>query len=114
MTYVELPTTDARRDASFYAAVLCWKIWLRADSDPRFEDEGAHLIGRWVMGRASTREPGIMSYFYVDHIADAVARVATNGGEVVDSPFREGDVWVARLRDPTGNTIGLWQFAEAT
>jgi predicted enzyme related to lactoylglutathione lyase len=38
--------------------------------------------------------------------------VAANGGEVVDAPFLEGDVWVARLRDPAGNTIGLWQFAE--
>lgn len=112
MTYVELPTADARRDASFYDAVLGWKIELRPDGDPRFEDQAAHLIGRWVTGRAVTREPGILSYFYVERIADAIARVASNGGEVVDAPFLEGDVWVARLRDPAGNTIGLWQFAE--
>jgi predicted enzyme related to lactoylglutathione lyase len=83
----------------------------RPDSDPSFEDEAAHLIGRWVTGRAIAREPGILSFFYVDHVADAIARVVANGGEVVDAPFREGDVWVARLRDPAGNTVGLWQFA---
>ncbi len=114
MTYVELPTTDVQRDASFYEAVLGWKIDRRAADDARFEDTAAQLIGRWVTGRAVAREPGILPYFYVDHVADAVARVASNGGEVVDAPFREGDLWVARLRDPAGNTIGIWQFAEAT
>jgi len=29
---------------------------------------------------------------------------------VVAAPRREGDVLVARLRDPAGNVIGVWQF----
>jgi len=112
MTYLELPSTDVRRDASFYEVVLGWKIDRRAADDARFEDGAAQLIGRWMTGRAVAREPGILPYFYVDGVAAAVARVAAHGGEVVDPPFREGDLWVARLRDPAGNKIGLWEFAE--
>jgi predicted enzyme related to lactoylglutathione lyase len=55
----------------------------------------------WLMRTTGRPRPG-----------DAVARAAANGGEVVDVPFREGDLWVARLRDPAGNKIGLWQFSE--
>lgn len=112
LTYLEVPATDARRAASFYEGVLGWKIELRAGGDPRFEDESAQLIGRFVTNRAPTREPGMLPYFYVERISDAIKRVGEYGGETVAAPYREGDVWVARLRDPSGNVIGLWQFAE--
>ena len=112
LTYVELPANDMARSATFYAAVLGWQIDQRADG-PRFSDDTAQLIGRWVIGRASTREPGVMLYFSVDRVADAVARVAANGGEVIAEPTIEGDVLLARLRDPAGNAIGIWQFASA-
>jgi len=43
----------------------------------------------------------------------AVARAAAAGGEVVAPPAAQGDIHVARVRDPAGNLIGLWQFIEA-
>ena len=108
LTYLELPASDARRTAEFCRAVLGWKIEERADGDFRFADEAANLIGRWFDGRAS--EPGMVPYFSVERVADAVALVSAHGGEVVAPPRREGDVLVARLRDPAGNVIGVWQF----
>jgi hypothetical protein len=32
-------------------------------------------------------------------------------GEVVAPSAAQGDIHVARMRDPAGNLIGLWQFA---
>ena len=62
-----------------------------------------------MTGRAITREPGLLPYMYVDRIDDAVERVTSNGGEVVRAPSPEGNLWVATVRDPAGNVIGLWQ-----
>ena len=35
-------------------------------------DVTGHLIGRWVTGRAISHDPGLLPYFYVDRIDDAV------------------------------------------
>ena len=113
LVYVEIPATDPAAAASFYAAVLGWQVEIRPGGEARFEHELSHVIGRWVTGRAITTEPGMLPMFYVDDVAAAMANVAANGGEVIAAPSREGDVLVARLRDPCGNAIGIWQFADA-
>jgi len=109
LSYLEIPAVDARRSASFYEKVLGWSLWGHDTDDPRFDDATGHLIGRWVTGRVISREPGLLPFMYVDHIDDAVERVAAHGGEVVRAPYPEGDLWVATVRDPAGNVIGLWQ-----
>ncbi len=109
LSYLEIPTVDARQSATFYEKVLGWKLQGRDTDDPRFADATGHLIGRWVTGRAISREPGLLPYIYIDHIDSAVERVVAHGGEVVKAPYPEGDLWVATVRDPAGNVIGLWQ-----
>jgi predicted enzyme related to lactoylglutathione lyase len=51
----------------------------------------------------------LLPYIYVDRIDDAVARVATSGGEIVKGTYPAGNLWIATIRDPAGNLIGLWQ-----
>jgi predicted enzyme related to lactoylglutathione lyase len=109
LSYLEIPATDLRRSAAFYEQVLGWKVEWRSSDDPRLADGTGHLIGRWVTGRTIAREPGLLPYMYVDRIDDAVARVTAHGGEVVRAPYPEGNLWVATVRDPAGNMIGLWQ-----
>jgi len=109
LSYLEIPAVNPRQSAAFYGQVLCWNIGGRETDDPRFEDATGHLIGRWVTGRAMSREPGLLAYFYVDRIDAAVGRVVAHGGAVVKAPYSEGDLWVATVRDPAGNVIGLWQ-----
>jgi predicted enzyme related to lactoylglutathione lyase len=109
LSYLQIPAIDARRSSGFYEKVLGWSLRERDTDDPRFEDTTGHLIGQWVTGCAIAREPGLLPYFYVDRIDDAVARVVAEGGEVVRVPYPEGDLWVATVRDPAGNLIGLWQ-----
>jgi len=109
LSYLEVPTVDARQSAAFYERVVGWNVQRHDTDDPRFTDATGHLIGRWIAGRAISRDPGLLPYIYVDHIDDAVERVAEYGSEVVKAPYPEGNLWVATVRDPAGNVIGLWQ-----
>jgi predicted enzyme related to lactoylglutathione lyase len=108
LSYLEIPAADPQQSAAFYEQVLGWTVGREADA-PRFEDATGYLIGRWVTGLATAREPGMLPYFYVDRIDAAVGRVGPHGGEVLRSPYPEGNLWVATVRDPAGNVIGLWQ-----
>jgi predicted enzyme related to lactoylglutathione lyase len=109
LSYLEIPAIDPRQSATFYEKVLGWNLDWRRGDDFRFDDTTGHLIGRWVTGRPISREPGLLPYIYVDRIDDAVERVMAHGGEVVKAPYPEGNLWVATIRDPAGNVIGLWQ-----
>jgi uncharacterized protein len=109
LSYLEIPAVDARQSAAFYEKVLGWNLRAHDTDDPRFTDPTGHLIGRWMTGRAISREPGLLPYIYVDHIDSGVERVVAHGGEVVKAPYPVGDLWVATVRDPAGNMIGLWQ-----
>jgi len=109
LSYLEIPAIDARQSAAFYEMVLGWNLRGHDSDDPRFEDATGHLVGRWVTGRVISCEPGLLPYFYVNHIDDAVERAAAHGGEVVKPPYPEGNLWVVTVRDPGGNVIGLWQ-----
>jgi len=110
LSYLEIPATDLARSASFYESVLGWQID-RGDKDhPKFMDQTGHLLGRWIKGRAAAREPGLLPYIYVDRVEAAVKRAIALGGEIVKSPYPEGNLTVATIRDPAGNVIGLWQM----
>jgi predicted enzyme related to lactoylglutathione lyase len=109
LSYLEIPAVEARESAAFYEKVLGWILRAADTDDPRFQDPTGHLVGRWVTGRVISREPGLLPYIYVDHVDDAVERVVAHGGEVVKPPYAEGNLWVARVLDPAGNVIGLWQ-----
>jgi uncharacterized protein len=109
LSYLEIPAVDARQSATFYEKVLGWNLREQDTDDPRFEDATGHLIGRWVTGRLISREPGLLPYIYVNDIDRAVEQAAAHGGEVVKAPYPEGDLWVATVRDPAGNIIGIWQ-----
>jgi predicted enzyme related to lactoylglutathione lyase len=110
VTYVQIPALDVRASAAFYARVFGWATHDRGDDAHLGFDDGAmHLSGAFVAGRAIAREPGILPYVYVDGIDAALERATAAGGEVVTPPYPEGDLWVATLRDPAGNVIGVWR-----
>jgi hypothetical protein len=43
-------------------------------------------------------------------VAAAIAKLAAHGGEMETPRSREGDLWVAHVRDPAGNVIGISPF----
>jgi predicted enzyme related to lactoylglutathione lyase len=109
LSYLEIPAIDPRQSAVFYEKVVGWNVRGADTAEPRFSDATGHLIGRWVCGRAISREAGLLPYIYVDHIDEAVKRVAAYGGEIIEATYPEGNLLVALIRDPAGNAIGLWQ-----
>jgi predicted enzyme related to lactoylglutathione lyase len=107
LSYLEIPAVNPPKSAAFYAQLLGWKVD-GADSDhPKFTDQTGHLLGRWVTG-VPAQEPGLLPYIYVNGLHDIVKRVETLGGQIVKPPYAEGNLWVATIRDPAGNVIGLW------
>jgi len=111
LSYLEIPAIDPRQSAAFYERVFGWKIDQRSKDDFRFSDRDGLLIGRWATGNVASREAGILPFIYVDDIEAAIGRVTATGGEIVKASYAEGDVRIARIRDPAGNLVGLWQFS---
>jgi uncharacterized protein len=102
--YLQIPALDIMASASFYEKVFGWQI---ERSHASFEAPG--LIGQWVSDRPSTSKAGLLLWISVDRIDDALEVVRANGGEVVELPTPDGPRWLATIRDPGGNLIGIAQ-----
>ena len=112
ISYVHIPAKDRRDAAAFYAAVFGWEIGGDPD-DPSFHDGTGHVIGRWVTDQAPTADDGIRPYIYVESVTYTLARATGLGATIARPPYAEGNLTVATFRDPSGNTIGVWQQTAA-
>lgn len=111
LCYLEIPALDVHQSATFYEKAFGWNIRGRDTSRPSFDYPSADVTGAWVTGRVISRDPGLLPYIWVDHIDDTLARVQSQGGEVVQTPHLNspGGPWIATFRDPAGNVMGLYQ-----
>ena len=107
--YIEMPATDIARSAEFYKQVFGWNIRKRGDGSIAFDDTIGEVSGTWVLGRTPTERPGLLFYVMVDSVADTLAVIVANGGEVVQPLGVDAPEITARFRDPGGNVIGLYQ-----
>ncbi len=107
--YIELPASDVRRSADFYAAVFGWNIRTRGDGHLAFDDAIGEVSGTWVTGRRPSGEPGLLVYVMVDSVAATLEAVIAHGGAVVQPIGGDAPEITARFRDPGGNVIGLYQ-----
>jgi predicted enzyme related to lactoylglutathione lyase len=112
VSYLHIPAKDTARSSEFYAAVFNWTLSQDPQS-PSFTDGSGHVIGRWVTDQEPTGENGIRPYIYVDSVHAILEKAKANGAEIVQPPYQEGNLTVATLRDPAGNTIGIWTQAAA-
>lgn len=110
LSYIQIPATNVRESAEFYARAFGWIVRSGNDHHLSFTDATGDMIGAWVTGRVSSREPGVLPYIYVHGVDAAIARITAAGGAVVTPPYPEGDLWVATFRDPAGNVVGIWQM----
>jgi predicted enzyme related to lactoylglutathione lyase len=104
ISYLHIPAKDIASASEFYAAVFNWTL-----AEERFSDGSGHVIGRWVTDQEPVGDEGIRPYIYVDSVGETLEKARANGGEVSMPPYPEGNLTVATLRDPAGNTIGIWQ-----
>jgi predicted enzyme related to lactoylglutathione lyase len=108
LSYLRIPAPDPHQTARFYAAVFGWTVDLNR-SHPSFEDGTGHVIGHFIGDLAVAGKTGVRPYIYVDSVDDAIQKISSNGGAVVETPSPEGNLWVATFRDPAGNVLGIWQ-----
>ena len=110
--YLEIPAADARVSAAFYEKALGWNIRHRETERPSFDDATGDVSGAFVTGRKISREAGLLPYIWVDDIKAVFARCVASGAEAVMTPRAESPgnpCWIATLRDPAGNLIGLYE-----
>jgi predicted enzyme related to lactoylglutathione lyase len=93
---LEYAAVDVRRAALFYAKVF----------GPHAGASYLHAT-RPSLAPAPTTPPAIA----VDDIDDALARIWSHGGEVLETPHLDPATgeWVATFTDPAGNVLGLSQ-----
>ena len=102
--YLQIPALDLMTSAAFYEKIFGWKI---ERPYPSFEAPG--LIGQWVTDRAPARDTGVLIWINVDRIDDTLESVRASGGEVIEPPSPDGPRWLATIRDPAGNALGIAQ-----
>lgn len=106
--YVEIPAADIAASAAFYERVFGWNTRHRGDGRLAFDD-GVEVSGSWVCDRAPMRDPGLLIYIMTPNLADTLALIAGNGGEVIAGPREGAREMIGIFRDPAGNVLGLYQ-----
>ena len=107
--YLEIPATDVRRSSEFYSKVFGWTLRQRGDGAVAFDDATGQVSGTWVRGRPPSGTPGILIYVMLDSVSATIDAVLAAGGELVQPIGKDLGEITARVRDPGGNVIGLYQ-----
>ena len=107
--YLEIPATDIKRSSEFYEQVFGWKLRRRGDGAVAFDDATGQVSGSWVTGRPPSTSVGLLVYIMVDSITATVEKVVAHGGKIVQPLGADAPELTARLSDPAGNVIGLYQ-----
>jgi predicted enzyme related to lactoylglutathione lyase len=108
ISYLRIPAPDPEASTVFYEAVFGWEM-RRGRADPAFEDGSGHVIGHFRADHEVAGEGGVRPYVFVENLDETLAKARALGAEVVEEPYPEGDLWVALIRDPGGNVVGVWQ-----
>jgi uncharacterized protein len=107
--YIEIPAVDVPRSADFYTKVFGWKVRQRGDGQKAFDDTTGQVSGTWVVGRPPSSQPGLLVYVMVDSVSATVDTVIAQGGRLVQPIGADAPEVTARVTDPAGNVIGLYQ-----
>ena len=108
ISYLRIPARDPQAAAAFYEAVFGWTV-RRDREDPAFEDGTGHVIGHFRADHEIAGEAGVRPYVFVENLDETLEKAVAQGAEVVTDPYPEGDLWVALIRDQSGNVVGAWQ-----
>jgi predicted enzyme related to lactoylglutathione lyase len=107
--YIEIPATDIGRSSEFYQKVFDWNIRRRTDGSVAFDDTTGAVSGTWKVGRPPAGVPGLLIYIWCGSVAATINAVVANGGEIVQPIGGDAPEITARVRDPGGNIIGLYE-----
>lgn len=116
LVHFEIPVNDPEKLSNFYAGLFGWKFtkmpdpsgqmdyWLISHKDAAENDTMGGLYKR-TMG-----EIGLLNYFSVVNIDQALAKATNLGATVVKGKQEIPNVgWFAILQDPDNNNFALFQ-----
>jgi predicted enzyme related to lactoylglutathione lyase len=109
LSYLHIPAVDPKQSAVFYARVFGWTVDGFDSDRPSFRDGTGQVAGAWVTDHEPSRTAGLLPYISVDTLDVTTELVEAHGGEVVETPSRDGNLLLATFRDPAGNVLGLRQ-----
>jgi uncharacterized protein len=104
VVYLQIPALDVTTSATFYRAVFGWQA-----DPPGSGFEAPGMIGQWVTDRPAAADSGPLLWINVDGIDATLESARSSGGEVLEPPSNDGPRWLATIRDPGGNVVGLAQ-----
>ena len=107
--YVQIPAIDIERSSEFYKQVFGWNVRTNTHGYLAFDDTTGEVSGSWVTGRPPSSKPGLLIYVMVDSVAAALDAVVAAGGEIVQPIGGDAPEITARVLDPGGNVIGIYQ-----
>jgi uncharacterized protein len=107
--YLELPSDDPERSAAFYRTVFGWGVRARGDGALAFDDGAGAVGGTWVTGVPPESEPRTIVYVMVAEAEATLRAVTAAGGRVVEPVGRHLPEITARIADPYGNVLGIYQ-----
>ena len=117
IVHFDIPAADVERAKAFYNSLFGWEFaappefpdyWMFLTGDPEADAGGG------LMARESPEQVGLVNYFGVESVDDAVAKVVELGGQVVvPKQTVPGMGSMAHFLDPEGNLFAVWQGDEA-
>ncbi len=104
----EIPATDLKRSADFYAQLFGWKMTRSGPDYVMFEIEGG--TGGGIFKVDQMPEPGIDVYIKVKDIPGTLKMVEQLGGRIekFKTEIGGGFGYYGFFRDPCGCRIGIW------
>ena len=107
--YIEVPSSNIERSATFFSTVFNWTIRTRDDGTVSFDDGVCGVSGAWRLGRKAVTSADMLISIMVDDAAVTLELIAANGGKIVEPIGRHLPEITARFTDPTGNLWGIYQ-----
>ncbi len=107
--YIVIPARDIAEAASFYESVFDWHIRRRDDGSVAFDDSVGQVSGTFVIGLPPSTTQGVFIHIMVANVAETMAAITVNDGEVLEGPGRDAPEITARFSDPSGNVFGIYQ-----
>ena len=109
LVHVEIRSGDAARAQRFWSSLFGLRFNAEAGELPytMAQTPGGTGLGLY---QSDDAERGLLVYFSVDDVDDALARVRELGGEVVEERTAIPETgWFARCRDTEGNPFSVFQ-----
>ena len=107
IVHIEIPADDTERAREFWGSLFGWEFQPFPGAEYylfRIDEQSGGAISGTDTGQRGTR-----TYFDVEDVNAATARVRELGGDAGEPMPVPSQGWFVTCTDPHGNEFGLWQ-----